>query len=250
MRKEELRNFLDEQVERFNRPDFIPDDPISIPHRFTLKQDIEISGFLAAAIAWGKRGMIIRNANRLMEWMDHSPYEFIKNHSASERKVFLKFNHRTFMGSDCEYFIRSLQRIYSKHESMEELFLHEEIKQGIINFRKEFFKLKHLPRTEKHIADPGRGSHAKRLNMFLRWMVRRDNKGVDFGIWKKISPSKLMMPLDIHTGSVGRQLNLLTRKQDDWKAVEELTASLREFDKNDPVKYDFALFGIGVTRNK
>lgn len=248
MRKEDLHNFLDEQAERFNRPDFIPHDPVSIPHRFRLKQDIEIAGFLAATIAWGKREMIIRNASRLMEWMDHAPYDFIRNHFPSDRKKFSVFNHRTFMGTDCEYFLRSLQSIYRKNESMEKLFNAEDVRSGIINFRKEFFRLKHLPRTEKHVADPGRGSHAKRLNMFLRWMVRKDNKGVDFGIWKSISPSKLMIPLDIHTGSVGRELHLLTRKQDDWKAVDELTNSLREFDKEDPVKYDFALFGIGVTR--
>lgn len=251
MTKKELHSFLEENYERFNGPDFIAPDPVSIPHRFSKKQDIEIAGFLAATIAWGQRPTIIRNANELVQRMDNAPYDFILHHTKKDLLQFKKFKHRTINGVDCTFFMKSLQNIYRKHQSLENVFTGSDARESIENFRKIFFSLPHPHRTEKHISRPpiedGRtGSACKRLNMFLRWMVRNDKRGVDFGIWKNIGMHQLMCPLDIHSGNVARKLGLLSRKQNDWQSVEELTSRLREFDTKDPVKYDFALFGLGV----
>lgn len=244
----ELKEFLEEKVKQYNRPSFIEHDPVSIPHHFSSKEDIEIAGFLAATIAWGQRPVIIRNANRLMEQMDLSPYEFVLSASPKELKKLDAFVHRTFNGVDAKFFILALRNIYKKHGGMENVFAHgfSSAQNSIIHFRETFLSLKHDKRSDKHISDPASNSSAKRINMFLRWMVRQDKAGVDFGIWKSISPSLLHIPLDVHVGNVARKLGLLGRKQSDWKAVEELTTKLREFDKEDPVKYDFALFGLGI----
>lgn len=247
---EELRSFLDEKVEQFNRYDFIDNDPIQIPHRFQAKEDIEISSFLTSTISWGKRIMIIKNANRMMQLMDESPYDFVMNHSDNDLRSMKNFVHRTFNGEDLVFFIRSLKKIYSD-DGMERIFLPKveelSMKEALGRFNKVFFlEADDKHRTRKHVANPLNGSSAKRLNMFLRWMVRNNDTGVDFGIWNKIPTSKLSCPLDVHTGNVGRMLNLLSRKQNDWKAVAELDGSLRKMDPIDPVKYDFALFGLGV----
>lgn len=240
-----LKDFLEEKVIKYNQLHFIETDPISVPHRFSKKEDIEIAGFFAATLAWGNRATIIRNANELMRRMDFAPYDFILNHTDAELKHFKNFVHRTFNGTDCIFFIHSLHSIYKK-QTLENAFAGSTPKEAIINFRKTFLKANHLPRIEKHISNPVAGSAAKRLNMFLRWMVRKDSCGVDFGIWKKLPVKNLMCPLDIHSGNVARKLGLLSRKQNDWKAVEELTSRLKELDPNDPAKYDFALFGLGV----
>ena len=246
MTKEELHLFLEEKHERYNRTDFISSDPISIPRQFSKTQDIEIAGFLAATIAWGQRPTIIKNANELMRRMDFSPHDFILNHTKKDLLRFKNFKHRTFNGTDCMFFVKSLNNIYKKHKSIEGAFKGNDVKSAITSFRKAFFSLSHFHRTEKHISNPDANSSAKRLNMFLRWMLRKDKRGVDFGIWNNIKMSKLMCPLDVHSGNVARKLGLLSRKQNDWQSVEELTGRLREFDSNDPVKYDFALFGLGV----
>jgi uncharacterized protein (TIGR02757 family) len=250
LKKHELKEFLDEKVELYNRPAFIEYDPISIPHQFTKKEDIEIAGFLAATIAWGNRTMILRNANRMMELLDHSPYEFIINSSNNEIEMIKRFVHRTFNSADLIYFLKTLQNIYRSKGGLETIFnVYQNagsLRPAIHEFHKVFFELPHEKRTERHVSDPYKGSAAKKLNMFLRWMVRKDNFGVDFGIWKSIDPAMLFIPLDLHSGNTARRLGLLTRKINDWKAVEELTAVLRKFDPSDPVKYDFALFGLGV----
>lgn len=244
---QKLFDLLEENYLRFNQASFIEDDPISIPHSFSKKQDIEIAAFFSAIIAWGQRKTIIRNARRLMEMMDQQPYEFILHHKASDLKNYQDFVHRTFNFDDLLYFCHALQELYRKNKSLEDSFLEgESMQERISNFKKAFFGYEHLKRSEKHLADPMKGSSAKRINMFLRWMVRKDEFQVDFGIWNKISPSELMMPLDIHTATVGRKLKLLKRKQNDWKAVVELSENLRKFDPKDPVKYDYALFGMGV----
>jgi len=247
----ELFDLLEAKYELYNNLSFIETDPVSIPHLFSKKEDIEISGFLAATIAWGQRTTIIRNARQLMEGMDNCPHEFIINASAGELERFAHFKHRTFNGIDLLYFMEALKHIYTVHGSIGAVFgqyMKEEqnIGNAISQFRKLFFSLPHPARTRKHIADPSENSSAKRINMFLRWMVRKDNRGVDFGIWEHVSASRLLCPLDVHSGNVARKLGLLHRKQNDWKAVEELTAQLRCFDALDPVKYDFALFGLGV----
>ncbi len=270
MNKEFLHDFLEAKVREYNQPAFITDDPVSIPHLFTRKEDIEISGFFAATIAWGQRPVIIRNARSLMERMDMAPYEFVLSASPKELKKLDSFVHRTFNATDVRFFVAALRKVYTKHGGMENIFAQKlrgracpeergmspwlissyesltPARDAIIHFREVFLTAKHESRSEKHVANPASGSNAKRINMFLRWMVRRDNAGVDFGLWKSISPSLLCCPLDVHVGNVARALGLLERKQDDWKAVEELTAKLREFDAEDPVKYDFALFGTGV----
>ena len=246
---ESLHELLEQNYIRFNRLDFLDDDPIAIPHGFNKKEDVEISAFLAAIIAWGQRITIIRNANRLMELMDQAPHDFVLNHQESDLKRFEGFVHRTFNADDLAYFLHALQYIYRKKGGLESAFLHgDNYKARIANFKVSFFEPDHLKRTEKHLANPLKGSSAKRLNMFLRWMVRKDPQGVDFGIWESHRQAELMIPLDVHTSTVGRKLGLLTRKQDGWKAVEELTAALREFDAHDPTKYDFALFGMGVNK--
>ena len=249
MTKQELYEFLEEKHERYNRPEFIENDPISIPHLFNKKEDIEIAGFLTAVIAWGQRTTIINNAKKLMNLMEGSPYDFIINAQIADLGTFKNFAHRTFNGIDCVYFIKSLQNIYKNHGGLEAVFNRsgEDLKTAISGFRSIFFELPYPARTLKHISDPAANSAAKRINMFLRWMVRKDNRGVDFGIWDKIRMSRLYCPLDVHSGRVARKLGLLKRRQSDWKAVTELTGKLSEFDPADPVKYDFALFGLGVT---
>jgi uncharacterized protein (TIGR02757 family) len=250
MNFEQLRAFLDSKVELYNQKDFITNDPISIPHLFTQKEDIEIAGFLSATLAWGNRKSILNNAKRLMQMMDMSPYEFIMGFTDSELKPFAKFVHRTFNGDDCIYFMWSLKNMYQNYGGLESLFSADQnIKEGILHFRNIFFELDHLARTGKHVSNPAKNAASKRINMFLRWMVRQDEKGVDFGIWQKIRPALLYCPLDVHSGRIARNLGLLERKQDDWKAVEELTSNLRKFDSQDPVKYDYALFGMGVNNS-
>jgi uncharacterized protein (TIGR02757 family) len=246
----ELHEFLDLKVSEYNRPAFLTSDPIQIPHTFSLKQDIEISGFLTATIAWGNRKSIINNATLLMGLMDQAPYQFVMEHTDEDLRSLEAYVHRTFNGSDLQYFIPALKHLYTNHDGMEAVFSKHAQKNtlqpAITKFKEAFFELPHEQRTKKHISDPGKGSAAKRINMFLRWMVRDASTGVDFGIWKSLSPSQLSCPLDVHSGNVARKLGLLTRKQNDAKAVAELDANLRLLDPNDPVKYDFALFGLGV----
>lgn len=251
MKFTELKDFLDEKAQKYNHPDFINTDPIQIPHLFTDKNDIEISGFLAASIAWGQRVTIINNLHKLISLMDHAPSEFILNYREQDLNRFKYFKHRTFNGDDCIFFIRSLRNIYQNHGGLGNLFQNlysyeNDIFNNLSQFRKVFFEIPHPDRTGKHISNVLKGASAKRLNMFLRWMVRKDNLGVDFGLWPEIAMADLYIPLDLHTGNVARKLGLLKRKQNDWKAVEELTLNLRKFDAADPVKYDFALFGLGV----
>ena len=242
----DLKDFLDEKYDQYNQTSFVETDPISIPHLFTKKEDIEIAAFLAATIAWGQRPTIIKNANWLVQQMDLSPHDFIVHFSEKELSPFKKFKHRTFNGTDCVFFLRSLKNIYAKHGGLQKTFTGMNAFASINNFRTIFFSIKYPTRTRKHISDPLAGSAAKRLNMFLRWMIRKDDRGVDLGIWKNFGSDKLMCPLDIHSGNTARKLGLLRRKQNDWKAVEELTSALRLFDPKDPVKYDIALFGLGV----
>lgn len=250
MSPEELRDFLNEKVDLFNRPDFIDSDPIQVPHLFSRKEDIEIAGFLASTIAWGNRTMIIRNAKKLMELMDHEPFEFVMHSTDVEKKPFSSFVHRTFNADDLLYFLSSLKNIYSNHGGLEKAFAGDSnapfSQTNIHHFKQLFFALPHLARTQKHVSDPLKGSAAKRLNMMLRWFVRKDKRGVDFGIWNSISPSDLSCPLDVHSGNVARKLGILKRKQNDAKALQELDTALRQMDPLDPVKYDFALFGLGV----
>jgi len=245
----DLADFLNTKAEFYNNPDFIGSDPIQIPHQFNKKEDIEISGFLAATIAWGNRKSIIKNANMMMQLLDHAPHDFIINHKASDLERLLPFVHRTFNGHDFIQFINSLQHIYNTHGGLEAVFKKhataDSLQPAIHEFKSAFFEVEHLQRTQKHISDPLKKSAAKRINMFLRWMIRKDNCGVDFGIWD-LSPSLLSCPLDVHSGNVARKLGILTRKQNDAKALTELDTALRSFDKNDPVKDDFALFGLGV----
>lgn len=246
----DLKIFLDEKVEEFNRPHFIETDPIQVPKQFSVKENIEIAGFLTATISWGNRPSIIKNAMRLMAMLGNQPFDFILNASDDEVAKLEHFVHRTFNGGDCIYFIHSLRNIYKNHGGLQSVFeigfQHENsVKSALAFFYNVFFEMEG-ERTRKHISNVERGASAKRLNMYLRWMVRDDKRGVDFGLWKGIPTSELMLPLDVHTGNVGRKLGLLQRKSNDWKAVQELTASLRNFDAKDPVKYDFALFGLGV----
>jgi len=251
--REDLFQLLEEQYDHYCRPAFIADDPVQIPHLFEDKRDQEISGLIAATIAWGQRPTIIRNAKRAMELMGHEPYRFVMEHSTADLKGLEGFVHRTFQAEDLMHFVRALRHIYTKHASLEDVFLEgmqgdtQTMKSALVHFKLVFFGIPHAERTQKHVADPERGSSAKRLNMYLRWMVRNDGRGVDLGIWDRISPALLSCPLDVHSGRVARQLGLLHRTQDDWRAVEELDAALRSFDPKDPVKYDFALFGMGVS---
>jgi uncharacterized protein (TIGR02757 family) len=251
MNKSELKEFLDGKADFYNCPAFIDLDPVSIPHQFSRKEDIEISGFLAATISWGNRKMILRNANRIMELLDHSPYEFIMNSNNDEIEMMKNFVHRTFNSTDLIYFLKALQNIYRNKGGLETIFMtyqtQDSLQFAIHEFYRIFFELPHEKRTERHVSDPLRGSAAKKLNMFLRWMIRKDDRGVDFGLWKSISPSILSCPLDVHSGNVARKLGILSRKQNDAKAVSELDKVLRKLDKDDPVKYDFALFGLGVS---
>lgn len=250
---EDLYQLLEAAVDQYNRPGFIESDPISIPHQFSLKQDREIVGFWTAMLAWGQRKTIINNANKLVQLMDGAPYDFILNHQEEDRRAFLDFKHRTFQATDTLYFLEFFQQYYRQNDSLEDAFARHlsptapHTEAALAGFQQLFFALPDAPdRTRKHIPTPLRGSTCKRLNMFLRWMVRKDNKGVDFGIWDRISPSQLLIPLDVHVDRVARNLGLLERKQTDWGAVLELSEVLRGFDEGDPVKYDFALFGMGV----
>lgn len=254
MNRNELQSFLDEKVELYNHPNFIESDPIQVPHHYSLKEDIEIAGFLTASIAWGNRKMIINNAKRMMDLMGNSPYDFIMNHTDYDLEKLESFVHRTFNSQDLTTFIKGLQHIYKNHGGLENAFAKnhsrilgtDSMQKSISEFKKIFFEIAHQNRAQKHVSDPLNNSAAKRINMFLRWMVRQDNKGVDFGIWKTIPMSALSCPLDVHSGNVARKLELLTRKQNDAKALFELDSNLRLLDANDPVKYDFALFGLGV----
>jgi len=250
-----LKEFLEDQVIFYNNFSFIELDPISIPHLFKKKEDIELAGFLTALISWGNRIAIIKSAQQLMELMDFSPFEFIINAEEKDLRLISKYYYRTLNGDDLLFLIFALRNIYQKKGGLEKVAEKGFKKQGTIkgaiaNIRETLLDTQHLARSEKHLANPAKGSAAKRINMFLRWMVRGDDKGVDFGLWRNIPPAALMCPLDVHSGRVARQLGLLTRKQNDWKAVEELTANLKSFDVKDPVKYDFAIFGIGVNKNK
>ena len=253
MTSTELKEFLDAKVEQYNNPKFIESDPIQIPHQYSLKEDIEISGFLTATIAWGNRKMIITNANKMMELMGNSPYDFVMNCKEHNLNNLEGFVHRTFNSTDFKYFIKALRNIYQNYNGIESIFqkyaTKTSIQPAINEFKTIFFSLEHPLRTQKHIGDPNKGSAAKKMNMCLRWLIRNDNAGVDFGIWDSISPSILSCPLDVHSGNVARKLGLLTRKQNDAKALKELDSNLRELDSEDPVKYDFALFGLGVFEN-
>ncbi len=250
MTNTELKEFLDAKVIQYNNPTFIESDPIQIPHQFTLKEDIEISAFLTATIAWGNRKMIIKNANQMIELLGNSPYDFIMSHTKQHLNPLENFVHRTFNGIDFVYFIKALQHIYKNHNGLEAVFSSnvksDSLQTAIHQFKVHFFEIQHPSRTQKHISDPLKGSAAKRINMFLRWMIRKDTTGVDFGIWKTLSPSYLSCPLDVHSGNTARKLGLLNRKQNDAKALYELDTNLRKLDPNDPAKYDFALFGLGV----
>lgn len=245
-----LKALLENKYHEYCNEEFISLDPVQIPHYFSKKEDIEIAGFLSASIAWGQRPVILKNAKKLMQLMEFDPYNFILNHTAADRIGFQDFRHRTMLSEDILFFLKSLQHIYKNHGGLEEVFnkgyLKNKIKGAIIELHHAFFEIDHPHRTRKHISNPGENSAAKRLNMFLRWMVRNDQSGIDFGIWKYISTADLMLPLDVHTAKNARQLGLLKRKSNDWKAVEEVTANLKQFDPLDPVKYDFALFGMGI----
>jgi len=246
----DLHAFLEEMHERFNSPGFIANDPVSVPHLFERKEDIEISGFLTAIIAWGNRNSIIKNAKLLVKSMDYAPHDFVLNATDPDYRSIQNFVHRTFNSVDLLFFLRSLRMIYREYGGLETVFekgAENNLYEALLYFRAVFLSETHEPRSEKHLANVAKNASAKRLCMFLRWMVRNDGRGVDFGLWKNIPASKLMMPLDLHTGNISRKLGLLQRKQNDWKAVEELTSALRRFDPEDPVKYDFALFGLGVT---
>jgi uncharacterized protein (TIGR02757 family) len=253
----ELQKQLDAAVGRFNRPSFIADDPISVPHRFQSLQDREIMGFWAATLAWGQRKTIIQSANRLVELMDGVPHDFILHHQEHERARFEAFKHRTFQATDTLWFLAFFQAYYRQNTSLETAFSKhlspsdQHVEPALIGFHRDFFDHPWAPqRTRKHVATPERGSTCKRINMFLRWMVRQDEAGVDFGLWRRIRPSQLLIPLDVHVERVARRLGLLQRKQTDWQSVLELTENLRRFDPEDPVKYDYALFGLGVLSSK
>lgn len=250
MNPNELKDFMDAKVLQYNHPKFLEEDPLQVPHLFSVKEDIEISAFLTATIAWGNRKSIIHNARRMMELMDRAPYDFVMHHGPADLKSLQPFIHRTFNGTDLTFFIQGLRHLYTEWGGLEAFFTHHlgptSTQEAISALKSEMLKLPHPSRTAKHFPDPSRGSAAKRLNMFLRWMVRRDGSGVDFGLWKHVSPSLLSCPLDLHSGNVARKLGLLTRKQNDARAVLQLDVTLRQWDPSDPVRYDFALFGLGV----
>ncbi len=250
MNLEALRSFLDHKAEMYQNPRFISDDPIQVPHRFSKRQDVEIAAFFSATLAWGNRKAIVKNASRMMTLLDETPYDFIKNHTAKDLERLPSFTHRTFHSADLRFFIRRLRVLYDRSDTLETYFrpqgTESGLKCGISWFRNCFLGDQPGHHAAKHISDPWKNSAAKRLNLFLRWMVRSASRGVDFGLWKGIQPRYLCMPLDVHSGRVARRLGLLKRPQDDWKAVEELTQRLRKWDASDPVKYDFALFGLGA----
>lgn len=250
MNQLELKDFLDQKVQQYNTFDFIESDPVQIPHLFTQKEDVEISGFLSATIAWGNRTMIIKNSKKMMDLMGNAPYDFVMSHTDNQLERLDGFVHRTFNGVDFAQFIKSLRHIYTSHGGLEASFAknqeQDSMQRSISQFKKLFFEVPHLQRTQKHVSDPVNNSAAKRINMYLRWMVRDDKKGVDLGIWNSIPASSLSCPLDVHSGNVARKLGILTRKQNDGRALAELDTKLRILDPLDPVKYDFALFGLGV----
>jgi uncharacterized protein (TIGR02757 family) len=251
----EVYEILEEYHDYFNRRGFIEGDPISVPYQYEKQEDREIAGFISASLAWGQRPVIIRNANLLLESMPDGPHEFLMTAYDFQVESFDEFKHRTFNGTDCIFFLKSLQNIYRNHGGLMGVFyegfeLYGNIPDTIRHFRNIFFSIPFPGRTLKHVPDLDKGAAGKRLNMFLRWMVRQDDRGVDFGYWDKIPPSALYIPLDLHSGRVARELGLLKRKQNDWRAVNELTQKLREFDRRDPVKYDFALFGLSAIGKK
>lgn len=253
MHAEELKALLDIKATQYNHPGFIPDDPICIPHGYQKLQDIEVAGFFAAMLAWGQRKVIINKCKALLSMMDDAPHDFILHHQPGDLQPLLQFQHRTFNATDTLYFIHFLRHYYQQHETLEDAFLQgmspqeASVEKGLVNFHEHFFSLVDAPvRTRKHIATPARRSACKRLNMFLRWMVRRDEQGVDFGLWQRIQPAQLVCPCDVHVGRVARKLGLLQRKQTDWQAALSLTQNLKAMCPTDPVKYDFALFGLGI----
>jgi uncharacterized protein (TIGR02757 family) len=256
MKREKLFFLLEQAYKRHNKPDFIANDPISIPHSFSKKQDIEISAFWISMIAWGNRKSIITSGKRLMELMDNAPHQFITQHQENDLRRFENFKHRTFNYTDTLYFIEFFKQHYQNHESLETAFSNylkrkdQTTENALIGFHNYFFSLEDAPqRTKKHVATPLRNSSCKRLNMYLRWMIRESKSGIDFGLWKKIKPAQLLCPLDVHVDNTARKLGLLHRKQTDWQAVLELTDALRTFDPIDPVKYDLALFGMGESKS-
>jgi uncharacterized protein (TIGR02757 family) len=253
MNKQKLKDFLDRKVDEYNQPSFISTDPVSIPHRFKQKQDVEIAGLFAAIFAWGNRKGIIQKCTDLLQRMDNAPYDFIKYHEEQHLKQLLGFKHRTFNDTDLLYFVSFLQHHYRQHTSLEPAFSKwmeagdADTENALNGFYRYFFSLEHVPlRTHKHIASPEKKSTCKRLSMFLRWMVRHDAHGVDFGIWKKLQPAQLVCPVDLHVARVARRFQLLQRQQTDWLAAVELTTNLKRLDPDDPVRYDFALFGLGI----
>lgn len=246
MNLKKLKSYLDQKVALYNAADFIATDPIQIPHRFSKQQDIEIAALFAATIAWGNRKSIITNASKLMELMDNAPFEFVTQHKASDLARFQSFVHRTFNGDDVLFFIEVLKTVYAQYDSLQYVFVGPNGMEAIEHFRNFAFSIPHLKRSEKHISSPAKKSAAKRLNMFLRWMVRKDEFQIDFGIWNTLQPKDLYLPLDVHTATVARKLGILTRKQNDRAAVEELTHFLAKLNPQDPVQYDYALFGIGA----
>ncbi len=250
---EALIKFLNTKVSEYNKPSFIKTDPISIPHSFTKKQDIEIAGFFAAIFAWGNRTTIINKSKELLALMNNTPHDFCLNHQDKDLKKLLDFKHRTFNATDVLYFVSFFKFHYTKNDSLETAFTKNlkktdsNIEHALNSFYEYFFSLEDVPkRTMKHIASPAKNSTCKRISMYLRWMVRADKKGVDFGLWKNISPAQLIIPLDVHVAGVARHFNLIQRKANDWQTAVELTNTMKMLDKNDPAKYDFALFSLGV----
>jgi uncharacterized protein (TIGR02757 family) len=252
MKLQELKRYLDQKAAHYDHPDFIAGDPVCIPHRFSKLQDIEIAGLFAATLAWGNRTTIINKCSELMEMMDNAPYDYVRYHQPKERMQLLRFGHRTFNGIDLLYFVEFLQHYYTNVTSLEFAFSghltpeDETVEKGLAGFHKIFFALEHPERTRKHVSTPEKNSACKRLNMYLRWMVRKDKNGVDFGLWQHISPSQLVCPVDVHVARVATRLGLISEDKSNWKTALQLTARLREMDPEDPVKYDFALFGLGV----
>lgn len=252
MSREEMRELLERLHDRYNNESFIEADPISVPHSFTRPVDREIAGFLAATIAWGNRRAIVQSAHRMMRYMDNAPEDFVRNATEADMEYLRTYVHRTFNGVDFQDFVRGLRHIINEWGSVGNYFEtryeeHGDLRPVFSDFRRDFFAVEHDPHCEKHLSSIDKGAACKRLCMYLRWFVRHDDRGVDFGLWRRIPMSALYMPLDIHTGRMGRNLGLLGRKQSDWKAVEELTASLRELHADDPVRYDYSLFGLGIS---
>ncbi len=255
MEYNELKALLEESYQKYNTLEFIETDPIQVPHSFSKKENIEISAFLSATIAWGNRKMIIKNAKKMMQILDNNPFDFIINAQKKDFDTIEPFVHRTFQNVDFVFFLKSLQNIYKNKGGLEKVFYegykkNKSVKDAIANFREVFFAIPHPHRTQKHVADVERNSAAKRINLFLMWLVRKDNVRVHFGLWNKINSADLMLPLDVHTAKMSRALNLLTRTQNDWRAVEELTNNLKKFDPIDPTKYDFAIFGLDLDLKK